>query len=96
LKREYDAIFVIDSDKNEKEIEEFKNKIQGIFKKYKAEPGGPPDVERKELYHPIKKKNSVLFLRYKLTCEPQSIEDIKKAIKHEEEILRYAFWRKED
>lgn len=96
MKRKYDAIIVIDPDKDEKEIEATRNKIEKIFKEHEIEIEQNPDIERKELYHPIKKRPSALFLRYKITCEPQKIEDLKMAIKHEEEILRYTFWRRDE
>lgn len=89
--RKYEAIFVLDP---EKEIEGFKKKIEDLFKRDKIKINSDPKIERKELYHPIKKKFSTTFVCYEIESEPDKIEQIKTTLRHDSEILRYTFFKR--
>lgn len=95
MERNYEAIFIISSKLSENEVkdisEEFKN-IIAVNDKVKVL---ETSVEMRTLAYPIKKETKGTFLTYKFNAPPETISNIKDAIKHREEILRSTFIKKE-
>jgi len=95
MERNYEAIFIISSKLSENEVkdisEEFKNIIAANDKIKVLE----TSVEMRTLAYPIKKETKGIFLTYKFNAPPETISNIKEAIKHREEILRTTFIKKE-
>lgn len=95
MERNYEAIFILSSRLSENEIKDVSEELKKIIEANNNVKILDTLVETRQFAYPIKKEMKGTYITYKFIAPPETISNIKDAIKHREEILRSTFVKKE-
>lgn len=95
MERNYEGIFILSSKLSENETQNMAEELKKIIESNENVKILETLVEPKQFAYLIKKETNGTYLTYKFQAPPETINNIKDAIKHREEILRSSFINKE-
>jgi len=95
MDKNYEAIFIVSSKLSENDTKALTEELKSLIESNPGVKILDSSTEARQFAYPIKKETKGNYLKYKFAAPPETIQNIKEAIKHREEILRSTFIKKE-
>jgi len=95
MDKNYEAIFIVSSKLSENDTKALTEELKSLIESNQGVKMLDSSTEARQFAYHIKKETKGSYLKYKFTAPPETIQNIKEAIKHREEILRSTFIKKE-
>ncbi|MEO0225717.1 MAG: 30S ribosomal protein S6 [candidate division WOR-3 bacterium] len=94
--RNYEGMILFHPKLEASKLENAISEVEKIIKECTQGSVTTENLGKKSLSFPVKKLNEAFYLLYHFSGDPRSIEKIKEEIKHNENIVRMMFIRKEN
>jgi len=93
--KNYELIYLISPELSEEELKSLSNKMVGFIQEQGGVLKKTTEASKKKLGYGIKKKQEAFLITLNFSSNPEKLENLKKKLKTENQILRYMILNKD-